>query len=60
MRIEFPAPAKFVAIVLRVDFAGERVPHVLDVIDSAIRIPFLFEWQDRQQQIDVALDTARA
>ena len=42
------------------NFAGEWMAHKLDLIDSALGVPLLFEGKNRKQQIDVAFDAARA
>jgi len=58
--IEFPPPAKLSAIVTWVNFARERMAYILNVVDATLGIPLLFERQNRKQEIDVALNAARA
>src|SRR6476660_5386479 len=48
--------AEFIAVVLSTNFACQRVAHVLDISDAACGIPIFFKGQDREQQIDIALD----
>src|SRR5438270_10788809 len=40
--------------------AGQRMTHVFDICDAAFSVPTFFEWQNRKQEIDVALYVSRA
>ena len=56
----FVLTAKLRAIETSLNFAGERMAHVLDLIDSAFGIPLLFKGKNRKQEIDIASNTTRA
>ncbi len=46
--IEFVLPAKLRAIRSDMNFAGERMAHILDMFDAAVGVPVLFEGQYRK------------
>ena len=59
-RIETVTAAELFAIAAGANFTNQRMAHVFDVGHAAPVVPFFFERQDRQQQIDVAPQRARA